>query len=179
MHYFKGFLHILQGEHPYRDGYLYPPAMLGREAHNGITVFFDRAETGFLGFTAAGLTVASWLLLALVLAEIAFGARFWCRSLCPGGAVYNLPDGANMNVILFNHEVLPWQPGVVKATESSKKRLDRWINEMKPSGLTNIHDALEAAFRLILRTTGRPEFDTFFFLTDGKPTAGKVKASER
>jgi len=71
-------------------GYLYPPAMLGREAHNGITVFFDRGEDGFLGFTAAGFTVASWLLLAIVLAEIAFSARFWCRSLCPGGAVYGL-----------------------------------------------------------------------------------------
>jgi len=71
-------------------GYIYPPAMLGREVHNGITVFFDRAEDGMMGFTAAGLTLASWLLLAIVLAEIAFSARFWCRSLCPGGAVYNL-----------------------------------------------------------------------------------------
>jgi len=71
-------------------GYIYPPAMLGREVHNGITVFFDRAESGLMGFTGAGLTVASWLLLAIVLAEIAFSARFWCRSLCPGGAVYNI-----------------------------------------------------------------------------------------
>jgi len=71
-------------------GYIYPPAMLGREVHNGVTVFFDRAETGLLGFTGAGLTVASWLLIAIALAEIAFSARFWCRSLCPGGAVYNL-----------------------------------------------------------------------------------------
>jgi polyferredoxin len=71
-------------------GYIYPPAMLGREVHNGVTVFFDRAEEGFSGFTAAGLTIASWLLIAIALAEIAFSARFWCRSLCPGGAVYNL-----------------------------------------------------------------------------------------
>jgi polyferredoxin len=77
-------------------GYLYPPAMLGREAHNGITVFFDRAEEGFMGFTAAGLTVASWLLLAIALAEIAFSARFWCRSLCPGAAVYNLLGAARL-----------------------------------------------------------------------------------
>lgn len=77
-------------------GYLYPPAMLGREAHNGITVFFDRGEEGLLGFTGAGLTIASWLLLAIALLEIAFSARFWCRSLCPGGAVYNALGAARL-----------------------------------------------------------------------------------
>ncbi|MHC4919009.1 MAG: 4Fe-4S binding protein [Planctomycetota bacterium] len=71
-------------------GYLYPPALLGREIHNGVTVFFDRAEDGLLGFSAAGLTIASWFLVAIALVEIAFGARLWCRTLCPGGAVYNL-----------------------------------------------------------------------------------------
>ena len=69
-------------------GYLYPPALIGREAHNGITVMFDRAEEGLLGFSAAGLTLASWFLLAILMMELAFGARIWCRSLCPGGAVY-------------------------------------------------------------------------------------------
>ena len=46
-------------------GYLYPPALVGREAHNGITVLFDRAEEGALGFSAAGLTLASWCLLGI------------------------------------------------------------------------------------------------------------------
>jgi ferredoxin-type protein NapH len=71
-------------------GYLYPPALLGREAHNGVTVMFDRAEEGVLGFSAAGLTLASWFLLGIALMEILFGPRLWCRSLCPGGAVYSL-----------------------------------------------------------------------------------------
>jgi ferredoxin len=71
-------------------GYLYPPALLGREAHNGVTVMFDRAEDGMLGFSAAGLTIASWFLVGIALVEVAFGARMWCRSLCPGGAVYAL-----------------------------------------------------------------------------------------
>ena len=71
-------------------GYLYPPALMGREIHNGVTVLFDRAEEGVLGFSAAGLTLASWFLLFIALVEIAFGARLWCRSLCPGGAVYSL-----------------------------------------------------------------------------------------
>lgn len=71
-------------------GYLYPPALIGREAHNGVTVMFDRAEEGALGFSAAGLTLASWFLLGIAMVELAFGPRLWCRSLCPGGAVYTL-----------------------------------------------------------------------------------------
>ena len=71
-------------------GYLYPPALVGREVHNGVTVLFDRAEEGLLGFSAAGLTLASWVLLAIALVELAFGPRIWCRALCPGGAVYTL-----------------------------------------------------------------------------------------
>ncbi len=71
-------------------GYLYPPALLGREVHNGITVMFDRAEEGLLGFSAAGLTLASWFLLGIAAVELLFGPRLWCRALCPGGAVYTL-----------------------------------------------------------------------------------------
>ncbi len=71
-------------------GYLYPPALMGRELHNGVTVMFDRAEDGLLGFSAVGLTLAAWFLLLIAVVEILFGARLWCRSLCPGGAVYSL-----------------------------------------------------------------------------------------
>ena len=39
------------------------------------------------GFSAAGLTMASWFLLGIALMELGFGPRIWCRSLCPGGAV--------------------------------------------------------------------------------------------
>ncbi len=71
-------------------GYVYPPAILARETHNGITVMFDRAEGGLLGLSAAGLTLASWILLGIALVEILFGPRLWCRYLCPGGALYAL-----------------------------------------------------------------------------------------
>ena len=71
-------------------GYLYPPALLAREIHNGVTMMFDRAEEGLLGFSAAGLTLASWFLLGIASVELAFGPRLWCRSLCPGGALYAL-----------------------------------------------------------------------------------------
>ncbi|MBI2193400.1 MAG: 4Fe-4S binding protein [Planctomycetes bacterium] len=70
--------------------YLYPPALLGREAHGFVTALFDRAEKGHLGWALAGMTAASLFLLGLLLADIAMSPRFWCNCLCPGGALYSL-----------------------------------------------------------------------------------------
>lgn len=91
------------------------------------------------------------------------------------GAIFNVGDGHRFNVLMFNHEVLPWQPGMVVASEDQRRKAKAWVEERQPVGGTNIHDALEAAFGLALKTTGEPVLDTIFFLTDGTPTAGKVQ----
>ncbi len=91
------------------------------------------------------------------------------------GAVFNLNAGDHFNVILFNHEVIPWQKDVVKVSATTQNQLKRWVTDMQPVGLTNIHDALERGFRAATRVTGAVELDTIFFLTDGKPTFGKVQ----
>ena len=49
----------------------------------------------------------------------------------------------------------------------------------KPIGATNIHDALEAGFKLAQSGKGAPILDTIYFLTDGKPTAGKFQDPNR
>jgi Mg-chelatase subunit ChlD len=96
------------------------------------------------------------------------------------GAVNNLNDGDRFNLILFNHQVLLWQPGkMVESTETTRRQAARWGSEQPPTGGTNIHDALEAAFAMALRVTGRPEVDTILFMTDGRPTAGKVQDPAR
>ncbi len=69
---------------------VYPPALMGREAHGWVNALFDRAEGGQLGLAAAGLSAASGFLLALVLLEVFVAPGLWCRSLCPGGALYSL-----------------------------------------------------------------------------------------
>ena len=69
---------------------LYPPAILGREVHGFVMALFDRAENGYLGLALAGLTGASVLLLGLILLEIFVAPRFFCQSICPGGAIYSL-----------------------------------------------------------------------------------------
>lgn len=69
--------------------YLYPPALLGREAHGWVAAMFDRAEQGRLGLALAGLSGATLFLLVVVAIEVVAAPGVWCRSLCPGGAVYS------------------------------------------------------------------------------------------
>ncbi len=95
------------------------------------------------------------------------------------GAIFNVSDGHRFNVLLFNHEVVPWQAGMVVATEDLRRRAKEWIEARAPLGGTNIHDALEAAFRVALQATGEPLVDTVYFLTDGTPTAGKIQDPKR
>ncbi len=70
--------------------YIYPPAIIGREAHFFVSAVFDRAEDGKTGFALVGLTGGSVLLVALLAIEVLVAPRVWCKSLCPGGAIYSL-----------------------------------------------------------------------------------------
>jgi ferredoxin-type protein NapH len=53
---------------------IYPPRLLSGELYSAIT----------FGVVGAG----AWFLLAIVAFEIFVSRRFWCRYVCPGGAVY-------------------------------------------------------------------------------------------
>ncbi len=98
------------------------------------------------------------------------------------GAVFNMDKDGGFNVILFNHQVMPWQNRKVPATEKTKRMLKKWVEEEVPVGGTNIFDSLEKGFSFAaFGVTGnnRPPYDTIFFLTDGKPTAGRIQDSKR
>lgn len=56
--------------------WFYPPAVLGRELYLGIAM----GQAGF----------GTFFLLTLTLVELLVMPRVWCRSLCPGGALYSL-----------------------------------------------------------------------------------------
>lgn len=71
-------------------GYIYPPAIVGREAHDVVFAFFDRAEMGRFGPWAGGLSWMAALLVGIVLFEVLVSRRWWCRYVCPGGALYSL-----------------------------------------------------------------------------------------
>ena len=91
------------------------------------------------------------------------------------GAINNVEDDAIFNLIFFNHEVVMWQPRMQEGSESKKRRAIKWVEEQKPLGTTNIHDALEEAYQIALAATGETLIDTIFFMTDGRPTSGKVR----
>jgi len=70
--------------------YIYPPAIVSREVHDLVFGMFDRAEEGRLGFWAGGLTWMSLLIVGIIVFELLISRRWWCRYICPGGALYGL-----------------------------------------------------------------------------------------
>jgi len=95
-----------------------------------------------------------------------------------------LPPTTSCNVILFSTKVEAWQrdnegrPVMVKMNDANKERLIIDVGRKTPSGMTNIHGALDLALQLAGRGTFDPyyeaNFDTIYFLTDGMPSAGEV-----
>ncbi|MHC4924813.1 MAG: 4Fe-4S binding protein [Planctomycetota bacterium] len=70
--------------------YVYPPALLARESHAVVMALFDRAEGGMFELALVGLSGASLFLLGLWLLEVLVAPRFFCSTICPGGALYSL-----------------------------------------------------------------------------------------
>ena len=95
------------------------------------------------------------------------------------GAVYGLAPTDTFNVIFFNHAVIPWKTAKVQANDLNKDAVKAWIEKQKPVGGTNLFDSFEMGFRIAHRVTGPPDLDTVFFLTDGRPTAGKIRDRQR
>jgi ferredoxin-type protein NapH len=62
--------------------HLYPPGILARETH--------RATTALLNGQGLAVTGGILFILALVAIELTLCTRFWCRYVCPGGALYSL-----------------------------------------------------------------------------------------
>lgn len=70
--------------------HLYPPAVVGRETHALFQAWFDRAEADMFSVPWEALGAGTLFLGLLVLLEAAVAPGFWCRALCPGGALYSL-----------------------------------------------------------------------------------------
>ncbi len=71
-------------------GYAYPPALLSRELHDLVFATFDRAEMGRFGFWIGDLSWVVAFLAGIVVVEVLVSQRWWCRYVCPGGALYSL-----------------------------------------------------------------------------------------
>jgi len=94
-------------------------------------------------------------------------------------AIRALDEKALFNVILYNHQVKPWQGKLVAANSSNKNLALSFLLTERASGGTNIFDALETAFTLAgIGATDknyRSAVDTMFLVSDGAPSAGRVQ----
>lgn len=95
-----------------------------------------------------------------------------------------LPDGAVFDLIAFSTDVRPWkkEPQVRSAKTAAEALL--WVQKMPADGGTNIGDVFEVAFKMMgaglqKDRTEPPAFDTVFFMTDGRPTVGKLTDTGR
>jgi HEAT repeat protein len=75
------------------------------------------------------------------------------------------------NVILFDSAPHPWKQRLVTASKEDKEAAIRFAEETTPQGGTDIHGALEAACK-------DPKVDTVYLLSDGDPSAGRIRNPE-
>ena len=76
-------------------------------------------------------------------------------------------------MIAFSSVARPWRDTWAPATRANVDEARRWIDQLRADGGTNIHDALEIAFR---ETSPQERLPIVIFLTDGLPTNGETSA---
>jgi HEAT repeat protein len=78
-----------------------------------------------------------------------------------------LPPSAKANVVVFETEIRRWKKGLTALGTGTRRALEAFLAEQKPSGSTNLFDALESA--LLMK-----DAETIYLLSDGSPTAGRL-----
>lgn len=82
-------------------------------------------------------------------------------------AIESYPADFSCNVVVFHTTVHPMWDRMRPASKENKSELVGKVDKLAIAGGTNIHDALEMAFR-------DPELDTIYLLTDGAPGVGAI-----
>jgi hypothetical protein len=98
--------------------------------------------------------------------------------------IMSLPDGALVNIVVFGEDVRIWReeggrPSLVKIDDAARDDLlGNFLDALRPSGPTNLHDALDKSLDFAGRALHdkyyAAGFDTLYVISDGAPTAGKV-----
>lgn len=94
-----------------------------------------------------------------------------------------MEDGTIFDIVFFSSGVRVWKPEMQTADGKTRGEALQFIAGVEFAGGTNTYDALEAAFALgdmgkgkkrESDPTGDARVDTIVFLSDGKPSVGKV-----
>ena len=70
--------------------YIYPPATVAREVHGGVLRWLNGIDPSLANVAWFSVTAGTLFLLCILLVELFVSKRFWCRYVCPGGAIYGL-----------------------------------------------------------------------------------------
>ena len=89
--------------------------------------------------------------------------------------IRGLREGDRFNVIGFAGEEHLMENDLISANAQGKKRGEDFIQKLKPTGGTNINDALKAAVRQFT-SSDRPKM--LVFMTDGLPTVGETNVDK-
>lgn len=96
-------------------------------------------------------------------------------------ALAALPEDAQFNLVVYNSNVSVWKKSMQAATLRNKQAARKFIEKQNPAGATNIYDALNKSLDIAAaggkakrKAKDVPVADTIFFLTDGRPTNGRV-----
>ncbi|MFO0953941.1 MAG: VIT domain-containing protein [Isosphaeraceae bacterium] len=83
----------------------------------------------------------------------------------------NLRDDDTFNIVTYDDRVETFKPELVRYSPNSRQEAERYIDNIREGGSTNIDAALQRALGQ-LRDGDRPSY--VLFLTDGLPTAGQT-----
>ncbi len=85
--------------------------------------------------------------------------------------IRTLRDGDRFNVISFAGEDRLMETGLIAADQAGRKRGEEFVSKLRPTGGTNINDALIASVKQFEKGD-RPRI--LVFMTDGRPTIGEA-----
>ncbi|MDR3632917.1 MAG: VIT domain-containing protein [Isosphaeraceae bacterium] len=89
-----------------------------------------------------------------------------------GFVLNNLRDDDLFNIVVYDDRVESFQPELQRFTSETRRAAERFVENIREGGSTNIDSALKAAMGMI-QSDDRPSY--VLFLTDGLPTAGETR----
>ncbi len=84
----------------------------------------------------------------------------------------NLRDEDLFNIVVYDDRVESFKPELERYRSSAREEAERFVDNIREGGSTNIDAALKTALALV-QDTSRPSY--VLFLTDGLPTAGETR----
>jgi Ca-activated chloride channel homolog len=84
----------------------------------------------------------------------------------------NLRDDDLFNIVVYDDRVETFKPELQRYGTSSRQEAERFVDNIREGGSTNIDSALKTALAMI-QDTSRPGY--VLFMTDGLPTSGETR----